>query len=73
MKDRHWRVTVAVGGNEVVAIEPEMLAGVPNIDDYADEVRTAAQHLLAFIGPKNPEPFFLGDDLPAPSDQEKRS
>ena len=29
---------------------------------YADEIRSAAQHLLAFIGPENPEPFIVRDD-----------
>lgn len=59
---RHFRITVAVNGDEVIAIETEMLAGVPNVDDYAEEIRAAAQHLLAFIGPENPEPFLIEDE-----------
>lgn len=59
---RHFRIAVSVNGDEVIAIETEMLAGAPNVDDYADEIRYAAESLLAFIGPENPEPFLIEDD-----------
>ena len=58
---RHFRVTVAVDGIEVLTIETDMLAGVPNIDDYADEVRACGEHLLAFIGPADPDPAYSFD------------
>lgn len=59
---RHFRVEVSVNGEPVLSIETEMLAGVPNIDEYAQEIRHAAHHLLAFIGPENPEPFIIEDE-----------
>lgn len=46
----YWRVAVSIDGEKVLAIEPSMLAGTPDIDKYANEVRTCARHLLAFIG-----------------------
>lgn len=46
----HWRVTVAVDGDEVLTIESECLSGIPDIDKHADIIRTCARHLLAFIG-----------------------
>lgn len=59
---RHFRIAVSVNGDEVIAIETEMLAGVPNVDEYAEEIRYAAQSLLSFIGTENPEPFLTGDE-----------
>lgn len=47
---KHWAVTVAVNGAEVLTIESNCLSGVNNIDDYKDEVATAGLHLLSFIG-----------------------
>ncbi len=32
---------------------------VHNVEDYADEIRHAAEHLLVFIGHENPEPFII--------------
>lgn len=58
---RHFRVTVSVDGEEILAIETEMLAGVENIEDYAEEIRHAAHHPLAFIGPEDQEPFIIED------------
>ncbi len=48
--NRTWSVTVAVNGSEVLTIESNCLSGAPNIDDYADEIRTCANNLLSFIG-----------------------
>lgn len=50
MTKLHWRVVVSIEGKEVLAIEPEMLAGVPEIDAYGDTIRIAAHHLMSFIG-----------------------
>lgn len=47
---RHWAVTVFVDGKDILTIESGFLSGIENIDDYADEVRNCAEHLLAFIG-----------------------
>lgn len=59
----YWRVAVSIDGEEVLAIEPGMLAGIPDIEKYAHEVRQAGQHLLAFIGPEEPyEMFFPPED-----------
>jgi hypothetical protein len=62
VKVEHWSVSVSVNGDEILTIESEWLSGVPNIDEYADAVRNCAQHLLAFIGPADPEPFFIPED-----------
>jgi hypothetical protein len=45
-----WGVTVSVNGADVLTIGHNHLAGIENIDDYADVVRSCAQHLLSFIG-----------------------
>lgn len=50
MSNLHWRVVVSIEGREVLAIEPEMLAGIPEIDAYDDTIRVAARHLMSFIG-----------------------
>lgn len=47
---RHWSVTVAVDGMEVVTIESNCLSGLKNVTDYRAEIIEAAEHLLAFIG-----------------------
>lgn len=46
----HWSVSVSRNGENVVTIETNMLTGREL--DEADErtVRTAAHHLLAFVG-----------------------
>lgn len=46
----YWAVTVSINGDEVLTIGRDELAGIPNIDDYAKQVRECARHLLAFIG-----------------------
>lgn len=63
----HWAVRVSVNGEQVLCIESEWLSGIPDIDKHADIVRTCAEHLLAFIGPKDPEPFIIDDEMePSP-------
>lgn len=65
MGKRHWAVTVEVDGEKVLTIESEHLSGVPNIDDYRDEVVTAAKHLLSFMGyTANVEPLPVSDFTP---------
>lgn len=47
---KHWRVTVEVEGEEVLSIETECYGGVENVSDYREQILTAADHLIAFIG-----------------------
>jgi hypothetical protein len=58
---KHWRVAISIDGEEVLAIEPEMLAGIPDIDKHRDEIIKAANHLLAFIGTGDEEPFIVDE------------
>lgn len=51
----HWRVSVETSGELIVAIEPEMLAGREISEADEDAIRTAAHHLLAFIGDPAPQ------------------
>lgn len=53
-KHEHWRVSVETSGEQIVAIEPEMLAGREISEADEDAIRTAAHHLLAFIGDPSP-------------------
>lgn len=50
-KVQGWEVGLRINGTDILTIGSQHLAGIENIDDYADTVRTAAQHLLSFIGP----------------------
>lgn len=50
-----WEVELRVNGVDILTIGSSHLAGIHNINDYADTVRMAAQHLLAFIGPSPTE------------------
>lgn len=47
---RHWSVTVAVEGTNVVTIESNCLSGLENVTDFRPEIIEAAENLLAFIG-----------------------
>jgi hypothetical protein len=47
---KHWEVEVRVNGESVLTIGHNHLSGADNIDDYANEVRECAYHLLSFIG-----------------------
>lgn len=66
----YWSVTVSINGEGVLTIEPGMLAGIPDIERYGDEVRQAAEHLLAFIGPADAvyADFPPSDDDPVCTD-----
>jgi hypothetical protein len=54
-------VTISINGEPVLTIEPHMLAGIPDIDKYADQVREAGQHLVSFAGPEDYHDNFLED------------
>jgi len=58
---RHWAITVAVDGNDIVTIESNSLSGIKNVTDYREEIITAAEHLLAFIGTGEGSSFDLAD------------
>ncbi|BCF96582.1 hypothetical protein PPGU19_011510 [Paraburkholderia sp. PGU19] len=45
-----WSVTVSVNAVDVLTIGHNSLSGCENIADFAPVVRTAAMHLLSFIG-----------------------
>lgn len=53
----HWSVTVSVDGQEVVTIESNSLSGIENVSDYREQIITAADHLIAFIG-RDDGPYF---------------
>jgi hypothetical protein len=46
----HWHVEVSVNGETVLAIGHNFLSGVDDIHEHAETIRTAANHLLGFIG-----------------------
>ncbi len=48
--ERYWSVTVRLNGDEIVTIEPRMLAGKELGPREETAIRTAAEHLLSFIG-----------------------
>lgn len=56
-KKRHWAVTVRVDGEEVLTIESECYGGVGNVTNYREEIVTAADHLVAFVG-REDGPYF---------------
>jgi hypothetical protein len=49
MKD-HWAVTVECNGEKIVTIESNCLSGRDISPDDEEVIRTAAEHLLSFIG-----------------------
>jgi len=61
--DEYWSVSIAFNGVNILTIGQSKysgdLSGVPNIEDYADVVRLAAEHLASFIGPDQPQSCFL--------------
>lgn len=63
---KHWAVTVETSGERIVRLETECYGGreISNADEAA--IRTAAQHLLAFIG----DPFPAADLCRAPVAQD---
>lgn len=52
---QHWGVDVRVNGEHVLTIESNCLSGreLSDVDELA--IRTAAQHLLAFVGEESRE------------------
>ncbi len=52
----HWSVTVSRNGEEIVTIESNSLSGREIGPEDGAAIRTAARHLLSFIGdPAPPE------------------
>lgn len=49
-KRPHWSVTVSRDGEEIVTIESNCLSGREISAADEDAIRTAARHLLSFIG-----------------------
>ena len=54
MSKKYWSVSVSSSGEEILTIEPQMVAGRELTTDDEEIVRTAAHHLLAFIGDPQP-------------------
>lgn len=52
--DEHWSVTVERKGQQVVTIEQGCLSGREISKDDEQAIRSAAHHLLAFIGDPHP-------------------
>lgn len=50
---KSWEVEVRVNGTDILTIGTTHSCGINNIDDYAETIREAANHLLAFIGPNH--------------------
>lgn len=63
MKD-HWAVTVERNGERVVTIESNCLSGRDLSPEDQEAIRTAAQHLLSFVGERRQ------DDLSKLSNEE---
>ena len=55
MSEDHWSVTVERNGERIVTIETECLAGREPSAEDEEAIRTAARHLLAFIGAPPPQ------------------
>jgi hypothetical protein len=56
-----WEVEIRVNGETILTLGSSHLSGIENIDDYANDVRNCAQHLLSFIG----EPGGVAQCAPA--------
>jgi hypothetical protein len=56
----NWSVTVELDGEQVVTISHNCLAGHPEPNEEA--IRTAAHHLLAFIGDPHPNREVLSHE-----------
>ena len=48
--ERYWSVTVTLNGEELVTIEPNWLSGRDIGPAEEEAIRSAAYHLLGFIG-----------------------
>lgn len=47
---QYWSIAVSINGEEVICIEPKMLAGADDVCEFSDEIEDAALNLLSFIG-----------------------
>lgn len=55
-----WRVEVLTHDGELIAIEPEMLAGKSDLSEAdVETIRDCARQLLAFAGSGEPQPCFI--------------
>ena len=53
---QHWAIKVSVDGQHVLTIESDgSLAGYNPLTAYEESIRTAAEHLTAFIGRPRPQ------------------
>lgn len=49
--EKHWSVTVAVNGEDLVTIESNFLSGKSDLsEDELEAVRIAGRHLISFAG-----------------------
>jgi hypothetical protein len=55
----HWSVTVRLNGDDIVTIESNFLSGREIGPDEEEAIRTAAHHLLGFVGQER-------ESVPAP-------
>ena len=58
LDQKSWEVEVRLQGTRILTLGHDHLAGVYDIDKYADAVRTCGEHLLAFIGNGEPVECF---------------
>jgi hypothetical protein len=62
-----WEVEIRINGESVLTIgglAAAHVAGIENIDEYADIVRQAAGHLESFVGHAGHNLELQSDDLP---------
>lgn len=62
-----WEVEVRINGETVLTIGglgAAHVAGIENIDEYAETVREAASHLESFVGHAGHNLELQDDDLP---------
>jgi len=64
MKDcsKHWAVQIEVNGEIVLTIGHNSLSGVDDIDRHSETIRTAANHLLSFVGDVRHDPYPCGSE-----------
>ena len=65
VRNETWAVTVYRNGEAVVTIETNLLAGRDISAEDEQAIRTAATHLLAFIGEPTPARDAVGSRPPA--------
>ena len=53
--NEHWSVTIERNGDNIVTIGSNLLSGRDLNTDDECAIRTAAEHLLAFVGPRRVE------------------